>query len=183
MEIPLLDGTSAMISQGEVSAAEKALGVWSTVDSNDNEPLAEIITGCIKKWISKMKNGHLPACLVWVTYKDKLWLGVSYGLAMLAMPLEAAQKALQRENFHILPFLSMNQNVKRGWRSLHRVFGGIGLHNLPVEHAIAMINILIQHYSAETTLAKKFSASIEALQLEIVVSETRSTRTMINFTC
>jgi hypothetical protein len=49
MKIPLLDGTSAMISQGEVSVAEKALGVWSTVDGNDNEHLAQNITGCLKK--------------------------------------------------------------------------------------------------------------------------------------
>jgi hypothetical protein len=61
----------------------------------------------------------------------------------------------------------VKQNVKREWLSLHRAFGGIGLHSLPVEHAIAMINMLIQHYGAETTLAKKFLASIEALQLEI----------------
>ncbi len=30
-----------------------------------------------------------------------------------------------------------------------------------------MINMLIQHYGTETMLAKKFLASIEALQLEI----------------
>ncbi len=63
---------------------------WSTVDSNDNEHLAQNITGRIKKWISKMKNGHLLARLGWVAYKFKLWPGVRYGLAMLAMPLEAA---------------------------------------------------------------------------------------------
>jgi hypothetical protein len=57
--------------------------------------------------------------------------------------------------------------VKQEWRSLHRAFGGIGLHSLPVEHTIAMINMLIQHYGAEMMLAKKFLASIEALQLEI----------------
>ncbi len=107
-EIPLPDGTSAMISQGEVTAAEKALGVCSTVDSNDNEHLAQNITGRIKKWISKMKNGHLPACLGWVAYKFKLWPRVRYGLATLAMPLEAAQKAIQHKNFHVLPFLSLN---------------------------------------------------------------------------
>jgi hypothetical protein len=155
MEIPLPDGTSAMISQGEVSVAEKALGVWSTVDGNDNEHLAQNITGRAKKWISKMKNGHLPACLGWVAYKFKLWPGVRYGLAMLAMPLEAAQRALQHVNFHLLPLLGMNRNVKWEWRSLHRVFGGIGLYSLPSEHTIAMINMLIQHYGAETTLAKK----------------------------
>ncbi len=36
-----------------------------------------------------------------------------------------------------------------------------------MEHKIGLINIFIQHYGAETTLAKKFSASLEALQLEI----------------
>ncbi len=86
---------------------------------------------------------------------------------MLTMPLETAQRALQRMNFHVLPLLGMNRNGKWEWRSLHRVFGVIGLYSLPVEHAIAMINMLIQHYGMETTLAKKFSASIEALQLEI----------------
>ncbi len=30
-----------------------------------------------------------------------------------------------------------------------------------------MINMIIQHYGTETTIAKEFSASIEALQLEI----------------
>jgi hypothetical protein len=63
MEITLPDDTSAIISKGEVLVAEKALGVWSTVDGNDNEHLAQNITGHVKKWISKMKNGHLPAHL------------------------------------------------------------------------------------------------------------------------
>ena len=85
----------------------------------------------------------------------------------MAMPMEIAQRTLQKEYFHILPFLGVKQNVKREWRSLLHAFGGIGLHSLPVEHAIAMINMLIQHYSAETMLTKKFLASIEALQLEI----------------
>jgi hypothetical protein len=70
-------------------------------------------------------------------------------------------------NFHVLPLVGINRNVKREWRSLHHVFGGIGLYSLPVEHAIAMISMLSKHYGTETTLAKKFSASIKALQLEI----------------
>ncbi len=74
---------------------------------------------------------------------------------------------MQKEYFHILLFLGVNRNVKREWHSLHRACGGIGLHSLPVEHAITMINTLIQHYGTKTMLAKKFLASIEALKLEI----------------
>jgi hypothetical protein len=61
MEIPLPDGSPATISQGEVFTAKKVPGVWSTVDSNDEEHLAQNVTGRVSKLISKMKNGHLPA--------------------------------------------------------------------------------------------------------------------------
>jgi hypothetical protein len=163
MMIPLPDGSAATISKGEVSVAEKALEVWSTVDRDNNVHLSQNITRRVNKWISKMKNGHLPARLGWIAYKFKLWPGIKYSLTTLAMLLEIAQKVLQRENFHLLSFLGVNWNMK----TLHCAFGGIGLYSLPVEHAIAMINMRIQHYGAETTLAETFLASIEALQLEI----------------
>jgi hypothetical protein len=57
--------------------------------------------------------------------------------------------------------------MRREWRTIHRAFGGIGLFSIAVEHTTAMIIIFIQHYGAGTTLARKFLASIEALQLEI----------------
>jgi hypothetical protein len=156
MEILLPDGSTATISKGEVSVAEKALGVWSTVDRDNNVHLSQNITGHMNKWISKMKNGHFPAKLGWIAYKFKLWPGIKYGLATFAMPLDIAQKVLQCKNFYLLSFLGVNQNVRRKWRTLHCAFGGIGLYSLPV-----------QHYGAETTLWKKFLASIKTLQLEI----------------
>jgi hypothetical protein len=41
------------------------------------------------------------------------------------------------------------------------------LFSFAVEQIIGMINIFTQHYEAGTTLAKKFMASLKALQLEI----------------
>ncbi len=64
-------------------------------------------------------------------------------------------------------FLGVNRNVKREWRATHRTFGGIGLFSFAIEHTISMINMFIQHYGAGTTLAKKFTALLEALQLEL----------------
>jgi hypothetical protein len=108
-----------------------------------------------------MKNGHLPARLGWIAYTFKLLPGTKYGLTTLAMPLEIARKVLQCKNFHLLSFLGVNRNVKRKWWTLHHAFGGIGLYSLPVEHTIVMINMIIQHYGAETTLAKKFLVSLK----------------------
>jgi len=72
MEFPLPEGSSATISQAEVTTAEKALGVWSTVDGNDSTHIARNITGRFQKWTSKMTNGHLSARLGWIAYKFKL---------------------------------------------------------------------------------------------------------------
>jgi hypothetical protein len=97
MKIPLPDGMPATLSPGEIFIAKKALGVWSTVDGNNNEHLAQNITGRVRKWITKMTNGHLPARLGWVAYKFKLWPGIRYGLATLAMPLETTNNTLRWE--------------------------------------------------------------------------------------
>ena len=114
-----------------------------------------------------MRNAHLPARMGWIAYRFKLWAGICYGIATLAIPLNVARGILCTENFHCLSFLGINRNVKREWQTIHRMFGGIGLFSFPVEQTIGMINMLVQHYGAGTALAKKMTASIEALQLEI----------------
>jgi len=167
MSIPLPDGSRAPIAHGEVTTAEKSLGVWSAIDGTDSKHIEENVTSKTVRWITRMRHAHLPARLGWIAYKFKLWPGIRYGIATLATPLEEARRVLQPENFRCLPFLGINRNVKREWRTLHRAFGGIGLFSFPVEQTIGMINMLIQHYGAGTTLAKKISASIEALQLEV----------------
>jgi hypothetical protein len=75
------------------------------VNDNDNDHLAQKATGRVKKWMTKMTNGHLPARQGWVAYKFKLWPEIRYGLATLAMSLETANTMLRQENFWLLPFL------------------------------------------------------------------------------
>ncbi len=114
-----------------------------------------------------MRNAHLPARMGWIAYRFKLWASICYGIATLAIPLDVACSILCTKNFHCFSFLGVNQNVKREWRTIHRTFCGIRLFSFPVEQTIGMIDMLVQHYGASTTLAKKMTASIEALQLEI----------------
>ena len=133
MTIPLPDGTRAYISQGDVSTAEKLLGVWSTINRNDFKHIEENVTGKTQRWINKMRNAHLPAHLGWVVYRFKLWAGIRYAIATLSIPLTTAKSLLHVKNFQSLSFLGINRNVKREWRTTHRAFGGIGLFNFAVE--------------------------------------------------
>ncbi len=127
IEIPLPNGDTAKILQGEVLVAEKALGIWSSIDGNDKAHIEHNVTKRVEKWINRMRNGHLSAKLGWIAYCFKLWAGVKYGLAMLATPLLILAGVLKKQNFWLLLFLGVNCNVKREWRTIHRAIGSIGL--------------------------------------------------------
>ncbi len=94
MKIPLPDGSTANIVHRDVMTAEKALGIWSMVSGNDDKHLVENVTGRVGSWISIMRNGHLPSRLGWMAYRFKLWPGIRYSLATLAIPLTAARRVL-----------------------------------------------------------------------------------------
>ena len=165
--IPLPDGTFCTIEQVAHDKSMKMLGVWSCPAGVDTVHLQEIVIGKMKTWIDRTRNGHLPATLVWRSYKWKLWPGLRYGLATLGTPLSEIGNILNRQEFDVLPLLGINRNIRRRWRSLPHAFGGAGLFNLQVEQTIGWINMFLQHFGLDSTLARKFMASLEALQLEL----------------
>ena len=90
-----------------------------------------------------------------------------YGLATLGNKLEDLDSVLDKQNYQVLPLLSVNRNVRKALRTPPRAFGGIGLFDLPVEQTIGWINMFLQHYGVDSVLGGKFRASLEALQLEL----------------
>ncbi len=164
MEIPLPDGSPATISQGEVSTAEKVIRSMVHHGRQQRRPHLKEYYGQLyqldiedDKWTPPSMSG-MDRIQIQIMARDTVRTGNTS---------EAMQSILQKENFKILPFLGTNCNVKWEWRTLHQAFGGIGLFDLAVKHTIGMINILVQHYRAGTTLMLKYSSSLEALQLEI----------------
>lgn len=165
--VPLPDGSHCTIDQVAYDKSMKMLGVWSCPAGLDAVHLNENIVGKMVTWIDRTRNGHLPASLVWRSYKWKLWPGLRYGLATLGTPLAEVANILTRQDFDVLPLLGINRNIRRRWRSIPHTFGGAGLFNLQVEQTIGWINMFLQHYGLDSTLAGKFRASMEALQLEL----------------
>jgi len=76
MTIPLPDGSRTPIAHGEVTTAEKSLGVWSAIDGNDSKHIHENVMNKTVSWLNRMRNAHLPARLGWIAYEFKLWPGI-----------------------------------------------------------------------------------------------------------
>ncbi len=72
IEIPLPNGDLAKISLGEVLVAEKALGIWFSIDGNNEAHVEHNVIERVEEWINRMRNGHLPAKLGSIAYPFKL---------------------------------------------------------------------------------------------------------------
>ena len=57
MTIPLLDGTRAPISNGQVTTTEKSVGVWSAINGVDSKHIEENVTGKTASWASPSSHG------------------------------------------------------------------------------------------------------------------------------
>ena len=167
LSIPLPDDSMVGIQQLDVNEPREMLGVWSCPAGTDDKHLEEKVLGRMQKFITRVTNGHLPSKFAWVAYQFKLWPGLRYGMATLSTSMETATNLFSKMNYTILPLLGVNRNIKTGWRTLPRAFGGIGLFSFPIEQMICWLNMITQHFGVPSTLGRKFQASLEALQLEI----------------
>eukprot|EP00804_Cyclotella_cryptica_P027837 CCRYP_009243-RA/>CCRYP_009243-RA protein AED:0.57 eAED:0.57 QI:0/0/0/0.5/1/1/2/0/274 len=72
------------------------------------------------------------------------------------------------DTFHqeLLPLLSINRNIRKGWQTLHSGFLGVDLLNFTVEMLIEKLNLLLQHYGSSSDTGITLQANIEHLQLE-----------------
>jgi hypothetical protein len=118
-------------------------------------------------WLTRLKNGHLPAKYSWVSYRLQLWASVRYGLGVLSAPLSSMGELTKNFAFRALPYLGINRNIKAGWRYLHSAFSGCNLYDLATEAVIARLNIFLQHWDNPAPIGKAMRASMEALQLEV----------------
>lgn len=161
-----LDNNVVALTNYTHTHAVKTLGVLTEPCGGHATQLISI-RDKTNSWMQNMKNGHLPASHVWLSYLHQLRPGILYGLGTLSNDMESACRCLSDTEYQLLPLLGVNRNIKRGWRTLHQTFGGIGLMDLPVEQFICRINLLQQHYGTPSGLGHKLSASIHWLQLQL----------------
>jgi hypothetical protein len=121
------DGTKSPITQEEVMASKKTLGIQHLVYIKDKA----------MQWVTWMANSHLPSHTAWVAYKHQLWPGIRYGLGTMTNDLEPAKKLLDIANYKTLNVLGVMSNVTRDLRKLHTTFGGFGLFGLLTEQLIS----------------------------------------------
>ncbi len=129
------DGRTSPISQEQVTASKKTLGIHDS-PSGGNSAHLTYIKEWVGAWVSRIMNGHLPSHMAWVAYRHQLWPGVQYGLGTMTNNLKVTDNLLHKEDYRMLNVLGVVCSVTKGLRRLHTSFGGFGLFNLSVEQLI-----------------------------------------------
>jgi hypothetical protein len=124
------DGIKGPITQGEVAASKKTLGIHD-LPAGEIEGHLVYIKDKAMQWVTRMANGHLPSHIAWVAYKIQLWPKIRHGLGTMTNELELAKKLLDSANYKTLKVLGVMRNVTRGLQKLHTTFRGFGLFDLP----------------------------------------------------
>lgn len=160
------NGGRTELNRKEVDEAEKTLGVYHSPAGNHAAHLHYLYRRS-EQWLCRLKNGHLPSWMIWMSYYHQLWPGLRYGLGTLTNSITDATKCLHKLDFQLLPLLGVNRHITTGWRTLHHAFGGIGLLSLPIEQHICRLNVLLQHYNTPSIVGKKLTCSMHLLQLQL----------------
>ena len=155
-----------VITQHKVTEAIKSLGVFTSPHAGHKEHL-QYIHDRVDEWLVKMVNGHLPAALAWMSYLHQLWSGLRYGLGTLTNNLDDANSCLDGTDYKMLSLLGINRHIKKGWRRIPQLFGGIGLLSLTTEQHICRVNLFCQHFGSSSTIGHKLLTSLHWLQMQL----------------
>ncbi|KAL3760545.1 hypothetical protein ACHAWU_009506 [Discostella pseudostelligera] len=164
--IPLTDTEDIILQQYELTDAVKSLGIKTSPVGGHAEQLLAYHDK-VQQWAAQMRNGHLPAALVWMSYLQQLWPSLRYGLGALTNDWSSASTCMDDTDIKLLSMLGVNRHIAKPWRRLHQTFGGIGLLDLATEQHICRINFFLQHYGSLSTLGKKLMSSLHFLQLQL----------------
>jgi hypothetical protein len=120
----------------------------------------------VRTWTARITNGHLPVRFNWVSYIYQLWASARYGIGAIPADEDELEGFLNEEMRPMLPSLGVNRNIRRGWRTIHRSFLGVGLYNFEIEVLIQRVNLFLQHFDSPYDLGITLRATMELVQLE-----------------
>jgi hypothetical protein len=98
---------------------------------------------------------------------------------MMTNKMKPTSTLLDNVDYKTLNVLGILQNVTKGLRRPHTMFGGFGMFDLTTEQLISRIDMFFQYYHVSTNLNKKLDASLGYLQLQI---RTPHNPFMLNYT-
>jgi hypothetical protein len=169
IEVPLADGTLALMDHLPVNTATKILGKMTCLTGSSAEAISQMKEKA-KKWIDKAKGGRLHRRNFWFLLDKQFWPGVAFGISSITATFSELEQCLMRTYYNLLPLDRLRRFVSRELRQLYRGFFGCGLPHPRVECFIAQLEKLLTKYGCPSGLEMHLQTLMELMIVEGGVS-------------
>lgn len=107
------DGKREKIASLSMDEEDKLMRVFDS-QAGGNKMQLEKIPDKFDMWIQRMRNGHLPSHLGWMSYRLTLRSSVRYGIGAMTDELEDIEEFLSKRERLILNIMGVALTIKKG---------------------------------------------------------------------
>ena len=163
--IPQPDSADVAIERKACEEASETLGVFTSPAGTDTDQLDKILLKAVE-WCESIKSSSLSHGDVWHSLRTQLIPSISYSLVPMLSPPEALEEEFMDIWYDLLPHLNVNRNITTDWRWIPVEYQGLGLPNVALEKAAAMLQYLVRHWDMGSGTSVQLRRAFEIAQIE-----------------
>jgi hypothetical protein len=145
ISIPQPDGPDARIVTHDVTTASKVLGINFT-PSGDSFTHVESMVQKGLDWVDCLHTKPLSRRDAWLSFYFQLFPGMSWGLVTVCLQPKKLDAMIQRVYAKALPYLGVNQNIKKEWRTLPERYQGLALPLFSLVALSEKVSFLLENW-------------------------------------
>ncbi len=129
-----------------VTTASKMLGVYFSLAGNSATHVKHMVQKGLE-WVDCLCTTPVSRNDAWLSFYLQLYPRLSWGLVTTCMQPKKLDVQVQRVYAKALPFLGVNSNIKKEWRTLPEQYQGLGMPNvLPLAALAETLSFLVRNW-------------------------------------
>jgi hypothetical protein len=98
------------------------------------------------EWVDCLRTTPVFRNDAWLSFYFQLYPGISWGLVTTYMQPKKLDAQVQRVYAKALPFLGVNSNIKKEWRTLPEQYQGLGMPNILLAALAEKLSFLVSNW-------------------------------------
>ena len=164
--IPQPDGSEVPIATLDVDEASKMLGFHFAPFGGSLHHMSQMKEKGLD-WADRLASRPLPHRDAWLSFHAQLFPGMTWGLVAAIMSPSKLDDLMQSLYYKILPFLGVNRNITKFWRTLPERFQGLGLPNFAVVAFACKVHFLQCNWGFKDAASVLMSFAFESHIVEV----------------
>jgi hypothetical protein len=165
--VPMKEGPPVEIDLNDPKTSKLTLGMHTNLAGEWKDHLKEIERKGLE-WSSRLRsNKYLKPGDGWLSLNIQLKPSLEYGLVCVSECPHKVSKVLDRIYYRSLGRLRVNCHIRKEFRTLPKMFQGLGMFDLNVDNLGLRIHFLRQHWGIPSPIGNILRQGYEAFLMDV----------------